>query len=116
MAPGSKLTFKGDARKKKKKTKHSSLADGTSGSSSNPRGEGSSGSKQAREGWIALEFPEQAHGPLHICMPPSDDAEGVSRPATCLAVNMTLNTKVFPHVLSDEQSLDEPDEISHVVR
>lgn len=107
MAAGSKLTFKGDA-KKKKKTKHSSRDPQASGSGSRP-------TKEAREGWISLDFAEQAHGPLYLVFPTTTDAEGVARPALCLAVNQTLASKTFPHVLTAEQSPDEPDDISHVV-
>lgn len=107
MAPGSKLTFKGES-KKKKKTKHSTKDPVASGS-------GSKQAKEPREGWIVVEFPEQAHGPLYLVLPSSTDGEGVQRPPLCLTVNQTLATKVFPHVLTEEQSPEEPDDISQVV-
>lgn len=66
---------------------------------------------------MGLEYPEQAHGPLYLVLPASTSSEdGTERPGVCLAVNTTLGSKVFPHVLGPEASQEEPDEIQHVVR
>jgi len=95
----SKLKFKGEPVKKKKR-KHRETAD----DAATPEGEALD-----FEGWINTPTALHAHGPLYILHPPTS---GI--PATCLAINPSLNRANAHTFEEDHDLLADPSDVNHV--